>query len=984
MNTWRPEPIASLPGRPWDIIPQSTTTPFIRRRLRHLDRIRTITEHVLRHDYVVLLGPPYSGKSELLSDVEERLLTTDLFTPVYVNLWRVRTDDEAAFFSSLAQTICRSQALGAHAYQADADTTFAATDFRSLLDKILRHHDRHLVLLIDHLQVLPQDLTHRLLQVLRAAYMERASNAARMLDVVTAGSAALAELSYDSGSPFNMARPVFNGPLSLEASAELARANLVAAGLPFSPGAVERAVFWAGGDSYLIPELVYQCLQKAPGYSARRITRTVMDNTAAQICASEPCLPLRAAIQAIEEDPDTVLDIVTLLRDGFLLRNQAHQFVLRTGIDRLQLSGAVVLAGETYHLKNELYRQGLRRHFGQNRVAHVLRMNGRWQEAIQYLSAAIESEAHAPDEREAGHTDLLEAIVQSIYAADREEAAYHALLEGIHLGFHHSGIRIYRAFAGRGQLRLVATDVMSSGDAGMEAGVPPGAACPTAIDLNDYAQPEVRTFRSGGFALRGEQGSKRLLAALTPERRPIGMVTIEAFSSEDEPHVQPPELPALLRFLRHASSALENVVLRAAIRKIGRAVLDAATLTHHLDGVLDVVLDAAGGDAVELFLLDPDRSHLTRVAHSGLTSSVREALAARIELSLTSHAAIAALHSRTLVAERQAVPPGLHAYLPLLAGGQELGVLVLYFGGELSGLSLGERKTLATFADQVAIAVHNHQLLRQTDKALRDKVYELQNLRRQAEQQRDQEIQDVANAFVHRLGSDLGAVPMHLKRVRRAVTESSEEDARAVILDAVQEIEKRVQRVKQLEPPLREIADLATIQFRPVALADLIRAVVADMIPPDGLIVPELHLEEGILVDGSRSLLFDALRSLLENACDAMTQGGPLTVWLFRQPGGEAAIRIEDKGVGIPPSKLPKMFQPGFSTKPRNTRGRSRGLGLFTCRAIVRKHGGDIHIVSVPAGSESGSNAAAAAPNCGSGTTVTVVLPLLGDWDNAS
>jgi signal transduction histidine kinase len=747
----------------------------------------------------------------------------------------------------------------------------------------------------------------------------------------------------------------------------------------------------------LIPELIFQCLQKVQGYTARRISRTVVGNTAAQLCTGELCGPLRAAIQAIEEDPDTVLDVDFLLRTGLLPRNEAHQSVLRTGIDRLQLSGAVVLAGETYRIKNDIYRQGLLRHFGQNRVAHVLRMNGRWQEAIQYLSAVVEAPPHAPEKVEAGHTDLLEAIVQSIYAADSEEEAYQALLEGIHLGFHLSGIRIYRAHSGRRQLQLVATDLDE------RSSVPPVGS----INLNDYAQAEVRTFRSGGHALRGEVGSKRLLVPLTPERRPIGMVTIESFSSETEPHAQPPELPGLLRFLRHASGALENVVLRAAIQKIGRAVLDAGALTVHLDNVLDVVLDAAGADAAELYVLNRGRQYLTRVAHAGDTAIEREALTARIELSLTGHPVVAALETGVLTAERQAVPAGLYAYLPLVARGHALGTLAVCFAGEVGGLSAGDRKTLATFADQVAIAVHNHQLLRMTDTELRATVSELQDLRRQAEQQRDEELLDVANAFVHRLGSDIGSVPMHLRRIRKAlaaeppdVNNMRSKDAvpdgafildqsqHEVMLDAVTEIEKRVQRLKQLERPLREIARLATIQFRPIELAGLLRKVVADVTPRNGSIQANLQLETGVIVDGNRGMLFDALRSLIENACDAMPHGGPLTVELNRLPGGQAEIRIEDKGIGIPPSNLPKMFRPGFSTKRSNTRGRSRGLGLFTCRAILRKHGGDIHIVSTASAPAAGAKQTSGTP-VGSGavetgTVVTVALPLLGDWTNAT
>ena len=51
--------------------------------------------------------------------------------------------------------------------------------------------------------------------------------------------------------------------------------------------------------------------------------------------------PVREAIRLIEEDPDTVLDVLHLLEHGSLPRSRARQMPTRTGADRLQLSGAV-------------------------------------------------------------------------------------------------------------------------------------------------------------------------------------------------------------------------------------------------------------------------------------------------------------------------------------------------------------------------------------------------------------------------------------------------------------------------------------------------------------------------------------------------------------------------------------------------------------------------------------------------------------------
>lgn len=940
MNDWQPEPKPD-----WDVVPNvGRFSEYKRRRLRHLDRIQRVVELVRRHDYVVILGPAYSDKTRLMYDVEDELAAGEQFTPIYINLWRLRTDDEASFFDSLAQTIARSERLSSSLDNTSrlADGVADSASFRHFLDRVAQVHDRHIVLLIDHLQILPHDLTHRLLQLLRAAYMERRSSAPRWIDVVVAGSAVLAELSHDATSPFNMAHPVYQGPLTSEASLALAKANLETFNVPWSRHALDRLLHWAWGDSYLLPLLVSQCQEKVHGYGKRRITQTVVDQTARSfLAAAAHEAAIRVAIEAIEADPDTMLDVVALLKAPHLARNQAHQQIWRTGVDRLQLSGAVYLDGDEYRIKNEIYRRALQQHFVQGRVAHVLRMNGRWQEAIAFLSTQPGAPLRLPADN-SGRSDLLEAIIQSIYAANREQEAYRALLEGIRLGFDLPEVRIYRAYAGRGELRLAATAAHST-----EA--------PEVINLNDESLVEVRTFRGGNWALRGEMGSKRLLAALVPEQRAIGMVIIEHYSAEREPHSSPAYHGELLRFLRYASSAIENVMLRSAIQEIGRAVLSASAANSNLEQVLQTVLNAVGGDFAVLYLLDEEQTHLRRTAHAGDPGAVRAAGEASIDLALAGHGAIVALQSRTLFTVRQSALPELAAYLPLFAGGMQLGVLALFFAAtRQGGFSQEDRKTLVTFADQVAIAVYNQQLLNRTDDALQEQLRQVEALRRREEQMRSQEMHDIINAVVHRM-SDVGALEHRLGYLRDAVGAGN-----SMALSTLKLLEIHLYRLRGLVTTLAESANLAGIVFQPLELAGLVQKAVEDLLVDDGQLLVETALEEGLIVNGHPNLLYDALRSILDNGREAMPAGGTLSVQVW-SANGQAVVCIRDQGQGIPAAYQARMFQPGFSTKPVRDPDHSRGRGLFTCRAIVRKHGGDIVVHSQQ----------------GAGAEVTISLPLL-------
>ncbi len=70
------------------------------------------------------------------------------------------------------------------------------------------------------------------------------------------------------------------------------------------------------------------------------------------------------------------------------------------------------------------------------------------------------------------------------------------------------------------------------------------------------------------------------------------------------------------------------------------------------------------------------------------------------------------------------------------------------------------------------------------------------------------------------------------------------------------------------------------------------------------------------------------------------------TLLLSTRRGDERIeVRIRDNGVGMPPEVIEKMFNPFFTTKPTD---KGTGLGLSICNDIIRRHGGEILVESVP------------------------------------
>jgi len=84
--------------------------------------------------------------------------------------------------------------------------------------------------------------------------------------------------------------------------------------------------------------------------------------------------------------------------------------------------------------------------------------------------------------------------------------------------------------------------------------------------------------------------------------------------------------------------------------------------------------------------------------------------------------------------------------------------------------------------------------------------------------------------------------------------------------------------------------------------------------------------------------------NLIDNAVDAMQGAGELRIRTARELD-RLLVEIGDNGPGIPLEIRDRIFEPFFTTKGV---GQGTGLGLETALRIVREHGGEITVESVP------------------------------------
>jgi signal transduction histidine kinase len=243
--------------------------------------------------------------------------------------------------------------------------------------------------------------------------------------------------------------------------------------------------------------------------------------------------------------------------------------------------------------------------------------------------------------------------------------------------------------------------------------------------------------------------------------------------------------------------------------------------------------------------------------------------------------------------------------------------------------------------------------------ALRHEMAERQRLEREAQRvQHFALLGQLAAGVSHEIRNPLGAVFLHVDLLAEELQQPTP-DSPAVVAEALAEIKTNLARLDDLVQDYLTLVRVGSIQQTPEDLGGAVQAWAAEfqaLAAPQGV---RLHLE-GLAALGTVAMHAATLRravlNLVQNALEAMPQGGTLTLTGRRTPT-HVALQIRDTGSGIASAHRAKIFEPLYTTKPGGT-----GLGLYIVQEIVAAHGGEVTVESAE----------------GQGTTVTLTLPLAG------
>ncbi|MCS7189482.1 MAG: HAMP domain-containing sensor histidine kinase, partial [Bacteroidia bacterium] len=152
--------------------------------------------------------------------------------------------------------------------------------------------------------------------------------------------------------------------------------------------------------------------------------------------------------------------------------------------------------------------------------------------------------------------------------------------------------------------------------------------------------------------------------------------------------------------------------------------------------------------------------------------------------------------------------------------------------------------------------------------------------------------------------------------------------------------DKLYERVQSIRMYVRRIED---VPLQKVSLQESLSTTISFYKPLMRKIEVSLEMpEETLYVTASPARLEQVWANLIQNAIQAMPEGGKLQIRLAAIEGHKAQVLIQDSGKGIPPALKEAIFEPLFTTKAP---GEGTGLGLPLCRQIIEGYGGTLRLL---------------------------------------
>jgi signal transduction histidine kinase len=223
-------------------------------------------------------------------------------------------------------------------------------------------------------------------------------------------------------------------------------------------------------------------------------------------------------------------------------------------------------------------------------------------------------------------------------------------------------------------------------------------------------------------------------------------------------------------------------------------------------------------------------------------------------------------------------------------------------------------------------------------------VYQDVSARKDLERVRE----EFAAVVAHDLRTPLQSVLMQIDVLLSKATG----DASTVPVATLQTMKRNGYRLERLTRDLLEASRIdahhVVLERREVNLPELVSGLVGQIQGALGTHAISVEIQgDPPPVSADPLRIEQILTNLLENASKFSSKEAPIEIVVAGADGG-AALSIEDRGPGIAPEEIPRLFDRYYQTGRARSGQRGLGLGLYIARGLVEAHGGRLTVESKP------------------------------------
>lgn len=198
----------------------------------------------------------------------------------------------------------------------------------------------------------------------------------------------------------------------------------------------------------------------------------------------------------------------------------------------------------------------------------------------------------------------------------------------------------------------------------------------------------------------------------------------------------------------------------------------------------------------------------------------------------------------------------------------------------------------------------------------------------------------------HELRSPLARIRMALGLAQRKANDEAQPD--------LERIEQEAERLDGLIGQIMTLARLRTQQEpvrEPIGMEVLVRGIVEDARYEHPAATVNFHCPDPHQVFGDPRGIASAVENVVRNALAYAGEAGPIDVEIA-DDAGDVAITVRDRGPGVLPEALPRIFEPLYRADESRDHGGApaggtgQGIGLAITASVMELHGGDASAVN--------------------------------------